>query len=92
MKDFIKSALIRAIRTMAQAALAVIGVDMGETVSVYGITVGISVGILDIDWITVLSVSLLAAIFSILTSIATGLPEVDEDDFDDKAEQEEDDQ
>ena len=91
MKDFIKSALIRAIRTMAQAALAVIGVTVGGSVGDLGLSIGISVGILDIDWITVLSVSLLAGIFSILTSIATGLPEVDEDDFDDMAEQEEDD-
>lgn len=70
--DFVESALIRAIRTFAQTAIATIG-----TAAVLG----------DVDWKIVLSASALAALLSILTSIATGLPEAD--DFDDVAEDEE---
>ena len=61
-KDFWYSASIRALRTIAQTAVAMIG-----TASVMG----------DVDWIMVLSASALAGILSILTSIATGLPEVE---------------
>lgn len=57
------SALMRMLKTMAQAALAVIGTDM--------------TGILDVDWVAVLSVSALAGVLSLLTSIK-GLPEVKE--------------
>lgn len=57
-----KAALIRAAKTMAQAAIAQIGAG--------------AVGILDVNWIAVLSVSALAGIVSILTS-AAGLPEVE---------------
>ena len=63
MKDFIKASLIRAVRTMAQTAIAVIGV----TAKVMS----------DVNWTMVISASLLAGILSVLTSIATGLPEVD---------------
>lgn len=63
MKDFAKAAAIRAIRTIAQTAVSLIGV--GAVMS-------------DIDWLRVGSASLLAGILSILTSIATGLPEVEE--------------
>ena len=63
MKDFIKASLIRAARTMAQTAIAVIGV----TAKVMS----------DVNWAMVISASLLAGILSILTSIATGLPEVE---------------
>lgn len=63
MKPFIKAALIRAVRTWAQAAIAAIG---------YGAaTLG------DVDWILVISTATLSAIISVLTSIITGLPEVD---------------
>ena len=62
-KDFLEAALVRAIRTAAQTALSLI-------------TVG--VGIEDISWSTVLSVSLVSAFASILTSIVSGLPEVDD--------------
>lgn len=62
MKDFLKAAGIRALRTVAQTALSLIGV--GTFIS-------------DINWVQVLSASLLAGIISILTSIVTGLPEVD---------------
>lgn len=62
-KQFWKATGIRAVRTMAQTALAVIGV----TAKVMA----------DVDWAMVISASLLAGILSVLTSIATGLPEVD---------------
>lgn len=57
------AALIRALRTVAQVAVSLIGVDL--------------VGVLAVDWGGVLSVSIVAGIVSILTSIA-GLPEVEE--------------
>lgn len=63
MKNFIKASLIRALRTMAQTAIAVIG----ATAKVMS----------DVNWSMVISASLLAGILSIFTSIATGLPEVD---------------
>lgn len=59
---FIKAALIRAVRTLAQTAVA---------------TIGTTALISDVDWKLVASASALAAILSILTSLATGLPEVD---------------
>ena len=60
-KEFWKAALIRAIRTIAQTAVATIGTTMVMQ---------------DVDWIMVGSASLLAGVLSVLTSIATGLPEV----------------
>lgn len=62
MNDFIKASLIRAVRTIAQTAVAMIG-----TATVLS----------SVDWKVVLSASLLSGILSILTSIATGLPEVE---------------
>jgi hypothetical protein len=62
MKEWIKAAAIRALRTMAQTAVSLITV--GATMS-------------EIDWAMVGSAALLAGILSLLTSIATGLPEVD---------------
>lgn len=62
MNTFIKASLIRAIRTICQTAVAVIG-------SAFVIT--------EVDWWVVISASLLAGILSILTSVATGLPEVE---------------
>ena len=67
-KKWLRAALIRAIRTVAQTAVAVIGV---ATV------------ISDVNWIAVASASLLAGILSILTSIATGLPEAEDQSPDD---------
>lgn len=60
-KSWFKCAGIRALKTMAQTAVALIGV--GTVMS-------------DINWIQVGSASLLSGILSILTSIA-GLPEVE---------------
>ena len=60
-KEFWKAALIRAIKTFAQAMVAQIGAG--------------SVGIVQFDWVGALSVSAMAAVLSIFTSLA-GLPEV----------------
>ena len=59
-KKWLKAAGLRAIRTIAQTAVA---------------TIGTSAVIGDVDWLMVGSASLLAGILSLLTSIA-GLPEV----------------
>ena len=59
-KTWFKAAGIRAIKTFAQTAAALIGV---------GATLG------SVDWIMVISTSVTAAILSLLTSVA-GLPEV----------------
>ena len=61
-KEFWRAALIRAIKTVCQTAIATIGTAMVIT---------------DVHWMYVLSASALSGILSILTSIATGLPEVD---------------
>lgn len=61
MRLFWKASAYRALRTVCQAAIAVIG----------------SAAILsEVDWLMVVSASILAGILSLLTSIATGLPEV----------------
>jgi hypothetical protein len=62
MRDFIKAAAIRAVRTIAQTAAA---------------TIGTAAVLSAVDWRMVVSASLLAGVLSILTSVATGLPEVD---------------
>lgn len=61
-KNWIKAAGVRAIKTVAQTALATIG-----TAAVLGA----------VDWVLVASSSVLAGVLSILTSVA-GLPEVKE--------------
>ena len=58
---WLKAAGIRAIKTMAQAAIA---------------TIGTSAAMGDVNWIMVASTSALSGILSILTSIA-GIPEVE---------------
>lgn len=63
MSKFWKAALIRAIRTFAQALIAYIGT---------------SAVLSEVNWLEALSAAALAALLSILNSIATGLPEVDE--------------
>lgn len=62
-KQFWISAGIRALRTVAQTAIATIG-----TTALFE----------EVNWAVVGSASLLAGILSVLTSIATGLPEVPE--------------
>ena len=64
MIDWIKAALIRAIKTFAQTMVALIGTG--------------AVGFTDLDWLKILSVSGVAALLSLLTSVA-GLPELDAD-------------
>ena len=64
MSEFWRAALIRALRTVCQTALAMIGT---------------SSLIQQVDWLMVLSASGLAGILSLLTSCATGLPEVPDD-------------
>ena len=59
MNSFLRAALIRALRTLAQAAAAVIGT---------------SALLSEVNWLAVGSAALLAGILSLLTSIATGLP------------------
>lgn len=67
MRVFWKCALYRALRTIAQTAVSTIAV----------FSTGEIVGIADINWVLVASASVLAGILSMLTSIATGLPEVE---------------
>lgn len=62
MNTFIKASLIRCARTICQCAIA---------------TIGSAAVITDVDWRVVISASLLAGLLSVLTSIATGLPEAD---------------
>lgn len=60
-KEWLKAAAIRAIKTVAQTAVATIG-----TAAVIG----------EVDWLMVGSAALLSGVLSLLTSIA-GLPEVE---------------
>lgn len=61
-KNWIKAAGVRAIKTVAQTAVA---------------TIGTSAVIGDVNWVMVASASALAGLLSLLTSVA-GLPEVKE--------------
>lgn len=62
-KTFFAAAGIRAARTIAQTAISMIG-----TAAVLS----------DVDWKYTVSATILAGVLSLLTSVATGLPEVDE--------------
>lgn len=57
---FLRAALIRALRTVAQTAVA---------------TIGTTALIQDVDWLMVGSASVLAGVLSVLSSVATDLPE-----------------
>lgn len=61
MKEWLKCAGIRAIKTVAQTAIA---------------TIGTAVALGDVNWVLVGSASALAGVLSLLTSVATGLPEM----------------
>ena len=61
-EQWAKDALIRAIKTVAQTALGMLTVGAALT---------------EVDWMRVISVAVVAGIYSILTSLA-GLPEVNE--------------
>ena len=61
-KNWLKAAGVRAVKTVAQTAVA---------------TIGTSVAMGEVNWVMVGSASLLAGILSLLTSVA-GLPEVQE--------------
>lgn len=60
-KRFFRAALIRAVRTVAQTAVA---------------SIGTAVALEEVNFKYVISASVLAGLLSILTSISTGLPEV----------------
>lgn len=64
-KKWTKCAAIRAVKTIAQAAIA---------------SIGTAAVIAEIDWKYIVSASILAGILSVLTSLA-GLPEVDQKDI-----------
>ena len=61
-KEWIKAAGIRAVKTFAQTALSMLTVGQA---------------FIEVNWINVLSVSGVAAVISLLTSVA-GLPELEE--------------
>ena len=61
-KEWFKAAAIRALKTVAQTAVA---------------TIGTAVVMSEVNWVMVASASVLAGVLSLLTSVA-GLPEVDE--------------
>lgn len=63
-KKWIKAAAVRAVKTVAQTAVG---------------TIGTAVIMTDVNWPFVASASALAGILSILTSIITGLPEVEDE-------------
>ncbi len=63
MRGFMRAAAIRALRTVCQTAAA---------------SIGTAVVLAEVNWAAVVSASLLAGVLSLLTSVATGLPEVHE--------------
>lgn len=65
LKEFVRAAAIRALRTFAEGMLGVVGTT--------------AVGITQVDWLGAASVGATAAVISVLVAVATGLPEVDGD-------------
>ena len=63
-KNWIKAAGIRAVKTIAQTAVA---------------TIGTSAMLAEVNWVMVASASVLSGVLSLLTSVA-GLPEVNQED------------
>lgn len=63
MRVWVRAALIRAIKTMSQAAIGVLGTG--------------AIGLLQADWANVMSIALMGGVLSLLTSIA-GIPEADD--------------
>lgn len=59
-REFWRAAGIRALRTICQTAVA---------------SMGTAALITEVNWVQVLSASALAGVLSLLTSVATGLPE-----------------
>ena len=74
-KKFLIAALIRAVRTFAQTFVGFIAVGAALE---------------EVQWLRALSVSGAACVLSILTSIATGLPEVDKTEQDEEEDEAED--
>ena len=60
---WLKGAGIRAVKTMAQTAVAMVTVGLGIT---------------EVNWVHIVSVSVVAGVASLLTSVA-GIPEVEEE-------------
>lgn len=63
LKQWLKCATVRAVKTIAQTAVS---------------TIGVTAMLDEVNWVAVVSASLLSGILSMLTSIS-GLPEVKED-------------
>lgn len=61
LKNFVKAAAVRTVKTMAETAIALIGTN--------------TIGITDVDWLGLLSACVLSGIVTVLTCIK-GLPEV----------------
>ena len=84
-KQWWRAAGIRAIKTAAQTAVALIGtgavgftdLDWARIASVAGVAmIPVAVTVAEVDWLTVGSTMLVAGVLSLLTSVA-GLPELD---------------
>ena len=60
--EWLKAAMIRALRTAAQVALGMFTVGMAMN---------------EVEWMKVLSVAAVSAVYSLLTSVATNLPELE---------------
>lgn len=63
-KKWLKAAAIRAVKTIAQTAIA---------------TIGTTALITEVNWLVVFSASAMAGVLSVLTSIVIGLPEADDE-------------